>query len=276
MTSIDPGHPGQAGAQDVEAYERQRRSFENIAEAYDRYRPTYPDALFDDIRSYADLAPDDRILEIGCGTGRATVPLAAWGNPLLAIEPAPAMADIARANVRSFTNAEVRTARLEDGIESGSFGLVASAQAWHWLDPVTRVERVADALYAHGTAAVIGNIQVTPEDNLPFWERVQDVYRKHTPGMEHKGAFRKPDEMPQHPLAGSDLFVDLEQRGHAWHWTLNTADYLGLCSTHSAKAALDPDTRKRLFDGIAELIEAEFDSHVTEHYVALAGLARRA
>lgn len=259
-----------------ELYERQRRSFENTAEAYDRFRPTYPDALFDDVRSYADLAPDDAILEIGAGTGRATVKFAAWGNPIVAIEPAPPMADVARANLSGSANVEVRTARFEDaGVETGTFGLVACVQAWHWLDTDARVQRLAATLYAHGTAAVIGNVQVTPPDNLAFWERAQDVYRRHTPGMEHQGPFRTPDDLPEHPLIGSAEFEDLEQIGHPWHWTLNTQDYLGLCATHSNKAALDSQTRERLLTGLGELIDAEFDGHVTEHYVALAGLARK-
>jgi SAM-dependent methyltransferase len=257
-------------------HERQRRSFETTAELYDRYRPTYPDTLFEDVRAYADLAPDDSILEFGAGTGRATVKFAMWGNPLLAIEPAPAMADVARRNLAPHDNVEVRTTRLEDaGIASGSFGLVSCAQAWHWLDESSRITRIADALYAHGAAAIIANIQVTPEHNLPFWEQVQDVYRKHTPGMEHQGEFRKPDQIPEHPLLGSEQFEDLEQIRHPWHWTLDTADYLGLCATHSNKAALDSDTRERLLAGIGELIDAEFDGHVTEYYVAVAALARK-
>ncbi|MEX2540046.1 MAG: class I SAM-dependent methyltransferase [Actinomycetota bacterium] len=259
------------------AWDYQRRTFEQTAEAYDRYRPSYPQALYDDIRAYADLAPDDQVLEIGCGTGRGTVFFAEWGNPVLAIEPAPAMADVARRNLASFESVEVRTARFEDaGMEHNSFGLAACVQAWHWLDPETRIQRFADVLYAHGTAAIIGNIQVAPEDNLPFWVRVQEVYREHTPEMMHQGDFRKPDEMPEHPLDGSSLFYDLAQIGHAWHWTLNTEDYLGLCATHSAKAALEPEIRHRLLAGIGELIDAEFGGHVTEHYVALAGVARRA
>lgn len=228
------------------------------------------------MRAYADLAPDDRILEVGCGTGRATVRFAEWGNPLLAFEPARAMADVARRNLASFDNVEVRTVRFEDsGVDDGSFGLATCAQAWHWLDEDTRVQRFADALYAHGTAAIIANIQVCPPDNLAFWERVQDVYREHTPGIDHQGEFRRPDDLPEHPLAGSPLFADLQQIGHPWHWTLPTDDYLQLCATHSNKAALDPGTRERLLNGIGELIEAEFEGHVTEHYVALAGVARK-
>lgn len=257
-------------------YERQRRSFEHTAENYDRYRPSYPDALFEDVRAYADLAPDDAILEIGAGTGRATVKFAAWGNPLVAIEPAPPMADLAHANLAAFPNVEVRTARFEDpGLEANSFGLVTCAQVYHWLDPATRIDRIANALYAHGTAAIIANVQVTPEHNLPFWVRVQDVYNAHDPDLAHKGEFRKPEDLPPHPFEGSDLFEDLAQRGHSWHWTLPTERYIGLLQTHSPHAALEPEIRESLCAGIADLIDREFDGHVTEYYVALAALARK-
>lgn len=259
-----------------DVWERQRRSFEGTAETYDRVRPEYPDALFDDIRAFADLAPDDFILEVGVGTGRATRHYAAWRNPLTAIEPAPAMADVARRNLAAYDNVEVVTTRFEEAdLPRSRFGLVTCAQAWHWLDEATRVQRFADLLYAHGTAAIVGNVQVCPADELAFWERAQDVYREHTPGMEHQGAFRGPDDLPEHPLGGSSLFEDFEQIGHPWQWTLPTEDYLALCATHSNKAALDADTRERLLNGLGELIDTEFDGHVTEHYVALAGLARR-
>jgi SAM-dependent methyltransferase len=263
-------------SEDAEVLERQRRSFEHTAAEYDHYRPSYPEELFEDIRSYADLAPDDRILEVGAGTGRATVHLAKWGNPLLALDPAPAMADVARSHLASFANVEVQTARFEDGVESSAFGLVAVAQAFHWLDPDTRVRRIADALYAHGTAAIIGNVQVTPEHNLPFFVRVQDVYNRHAPELAHKGEFRRPDDLPPHPLEDSNLFTDLQTFGHPWHWTLPSQLYIGLLSTHSPHAALNESVRKALTEDIAALIDAEFDGHVSEYYVAMAGVARRA
>jgi SAM-dependent methyltransferase len=261
---------------DAETRERRRRSFELTAEAYDRFRPGYPDALFDDIRAYADLAPDDAILEIGCGTGRATLPVAAWGNPMIAIEPAPAMADVARRNLGSHPNVDVRTARLEDeSFDRGSFGLVTCAQTYHWLDRETRIRRIADALYHFGTAAIIANVQVTPEDTLPFFVRVQDVYTAVAPDIAHQGEFRKPDDLPGHPFDSSELFVDLEQRCHAWHWTLPTEQYIGLMQTHSPHAALPSDVRERLMAGIADLIDREFGGRVTEHHVAMVSLARK-
>jgi hypothetical protein len=205
------------------------------------------------------------------------VKIASWPHPIVALEPAGAMADVARANLEGHDNVEVITTTFEDWrIERNVFGLVLCAQAFHWLDPPTRLQRISDALYAHGSAAILANIQVTPDDNLPFFERVQDVYRVHAPALMHKGPFRRPDDLPSHPFEGSDLFVDLEQVGYPWSWTLRAQDYVALMSTHSVHAALPADDRMRLTDGIAELIETGFGGSVTEHYVALVGLARRA
>jgi SAM-dependent methyltransferase len=262
---------------DAHVREQRRRSFEHTAERYERYRPTYPEALFDDVRAYADVAPDDAILEVGAGTGRGTLHLARWGNPLLAIEPAPAMADIARANVAEHAHVEVRTTTFEGaGLERNAFGLVAVTQSFHWLDPDTRVERIHDVLYAYGTAAIINNRQYNPDETRPFFERVQSVYLEHAPGLEHEGAFPGRDDEIEHVLGGSPLFTDHEFAECPWEWTLSADDYIGLMSTHSPHAALDPDVRARLLDGIAALIDAEFGGSITEHYVATAQLARRA
>ncbi len=186
------------------------------------------------------------------------------------------MAERAQRHLASLDNVDFRIERFEDAdLPRDTFGLVTCAQAWHWLDEATRVQRIADVLYAHGTAAIIANVQVSPEEHLGFWIAAQDVYRTHAPELAHEGEFRKPDDLPEHPLGGSSLFEDLEQVTCAWEWTLDTDTYLELCATHSNKAALDEDTRERLLNGLAELIDTEFGGHVTEHYVAVAGLARR-
>lgn len=263
-------------SEDPTIRERQRRSFEHTAEAYDRYRPGYPEALFEDIRSYAALPPGDRILELGSGPGTATAPMAAWGNPILCLEPAEAMVDLARRKLASFPNVDFRACTFEEwDSESGAFGLVAVAQAFHWLDPQTRTERIAAALRTRGTAAVFGNAQVTPPEHLGFFVKVQDVYREHAPELMHHGDFRT-EPCQGHALRDESAFVDLERRQYPWEWTLSTDQYVSLMATHSPHAALPDDVRARLLTGIAHLIETEFSGSVTENYFAVLHLARRA
>ncbi len=53
---------------------RLRATFDGAALLYDEVRPGYPEELFDDVVSLSGIQPGGRVLEIGCGTGRATVP----------------------------------------------------------------------------------------------------------------------------------------------------------------------------------------------------------
>ena len=70
----------------VEEAKRLRVTFDGDAERYDRARPGYPAATFDDLLALTGLGPGARVLEIGCGTGQATVPLAERGCQIVAVE----------------------------------------------------------------------------------------------------------------------------------------------------------------------------------------------
>ena len=61
--------------------------FNEVAEEYDRHRPTYPDALIDRACEVGGLGPGATVLEIGCGTGQLTRSLLARGLRVTAIEP---------------------------------------------------------------------------------------------------------------------------------------------------------------------------------------------
>lgn len=78
-----------------------RLVFGEVAELYDRVRPSYPDALVDDVVELAGAGNGARdaplaALEVGAGTGKATVMFAQRGVTVHALEPSAAMAAIAR------------------------------------------------------------------------------------------------------------------------------------------------------------------------------------
>src|SRR5215467_2058128 len=132
-----------------------RNTFGGVAELYDRVRPGYPPALFDDIAAIAGLAPDSRVLEIGCGTGLATQPLAERRFAVTALELRDEMAAVARAKLAQFPNVLIETAAFERWpLPSEPFDLVASAQAFHWIDPDVRFHKTVQALTPSGWLAL--------------------------------------------------------------------------------------------------------------------------
>jgi SAM-dependent methyltransferase len=80
---------------------RLRTTFTEDAELYDRVRSGYPPELFDDLAELTTVGKDRRVLEIGCGTAQATVPLAWRGCHVVAVELGEQMVGIAQATEHS-------------------------------------------------------------------------------------------------------------------------------------------------------------------------------
>ncbi|HYX58713.1 MAG TPA: methyltransferase domain-containing protein, partial [Streptosporangiaceae bacterium] len=112
--------------------ERLRRTFDAAAARYDRVRPEYPGALFDDLVALAGLKPGDHLLEVGCATGKATRPLARRGYRITCVELGTELAAVARQNLTGL-EVEVVQAAFEQWQAPHPFGLVYAATAWHWI-----------------------------------------------------------------------------------------------------------------------------------------------
>src|SRR6266702_3675986 len=130
-----PCHGAQIGQYGV--MRQQRLVFGEVAELYDKARAAYPDALIDDVIGFAGAdGAGLRALGVGAGTGKATVGFAARGLEILALEPSAAMAAVAMRNCQQFPGVRIEPASFEGWpAEPGGFGLLYSAQAWHWVQP---------------------------------------------------------------------------------------------------------------------------------------------
>lgn len=63
-----------------------RESFDKDAKGYDKSRLSYPDEVIDWIIDKTSVSPGETLLEIGPGTGQATLPLARRGYPIHCVE----------------------------------------------------------------------------------------------------------------------------------------------------------------------------------------------
>ncbi|MDT4937101.1 MAG: hypothetical protein QOG80_772, partial [Pseudonocardiales bacterium] len=124
-------------------------SFGDVAEAYERHRPSYPEALIDDLVA----ARPTNALDIGTGTGKAARLLAARGVPVLGVEIDTQMAAVARR-----FGLDVEVASFETWHADGRmFDLVISGQAWHWIDPAVGVPKAASLLRPGALLALFWN-----------------------------------------------------------------------------------------------------------------------
>lgn len=130
--------------------------FDEVADEYDRARPMYPDALVDRACEVAGLGSGDPVLEIGCGTGQLTRSLVARGLRVTAVEPGGNLIRLAGQNLAGTGSVELVNARFEDAaLPRGYFRAVFSASALHWVDPAVGWRKIAGALAAGGTLALL-------------------------------------------------------------------------------------------------------------------------
>ena len=147
--------------------DQRARSFEHNAAAYDEVRPGYPEPLYDRIIAYGRLTSATRALEVGVGTGKATLPLARRGFAVWGLEPGAPLAATARANLASFPRVEIETTSFEAWTAPpGAFGLAYTAQAFHWLDANRRLPTFAEVLHAGGVLAIFGHSEADPGPSI--------------------------------------------------------------------------------------------------------------
>src|ERR687886_691504 len=157
---------------------RLRSTFDEVASLYDEVRPGYPERLFDDLASLSHTGPGSKVLEIGCGTGQATLPLARRGYRVLCVELGANLAAVARTKLADYPNARVLACSFEEwSLQKGAFDLVVSATAFHWVDPQVRYRKSSQALRSDGSLALIWNRPDPEGSSEGFSEALEDLHR---------------------------------------------------------------------------------------------------
>ena len=248
---------------------RLRATFEEVAELYDRARPTYPAAVFDDLAELGRLRPGSRVLEIGCGTGKATVDLARRGFRLVCVELGPSLADLARAKLRPFPDVEVITAAFETW-EPGArrFDAVVAFSAFHWLDPETGYRKAAEALTPTGVLAIASSEHVAGRDS--FWAGVQEDYDAVDPREDNRPP-PAPEEVPDllAEMEASGCFRALAAPRHVRELVYTAETYIDVLETYSGHRALDAAVREELHRRIRRRIAGRPGGRVVKTYLTI-------
>ncbi|MFE5210121.1 class I SAM-dependent methyltransferase [Streptomyces sp. NPDC056600] len=247
------------------------RTFDEDAELYDRVRPGYPPELYDDLADLTGAHPGARVLELGCGTGQATVPLAARGYRVTALDAGPRMAAVARRNLAHAPAAQVLTTDFETWpLPEEPYDVVLSATAFHWIDPAVRTVKAADALSPGGALAVI-RTQHVQGGTEQFFVDVQRCYERFDPdtppGLRPPAPEAVDSSDHAEEVARSGRFGPTVFRRHLRDLTYSTADYLDLLRSYSNHRALPQRSRDGLLNCVAALIDGTYGGRVTKRYL---------
>ena len=236
-----------------------RLVFGQVAERYERVRPSYPEALVDEVVALAGGGP---ALEVGAGTGKATAMFARRGVTVHAVEPSAEMASIARRRCADFPGVTIEETDFEDwhGDRNG-FALVFSAQAWHWVSPELKYVRAREALADRGLLAAFWNRpdwgRCAMRDELAAaYERTAPDFGP-DPGPMHPGSQIAPDRWEDWDaeIAAAAGLEDPRTRFYEWDAEYTAQRYLELIATTHDHILLADDTRDVLMQAVGNVIE---------------------
>ena len=252
---------------------RLRETFEEVPELYDRARPSYPAELFDDLMALGGLAAGDRILELGPGTGKATVSLAERGFRVVGVELGEGLAAVARRNVAAFPNVEIVNVPFERWDTDERFDAVTAFTAFHWIDPEMRYEKSAELLRAGGALAVVETEHVLPKGGDSFWVEVQDDYDAVVPSPDNRPP-SPPEEIGDlgEEIAASGLFPHVAVRRYLWETPYTADEYIAVLDTYSGHRSMADDERDELYRRIRGRIG---ERAVTKTYLFTLNVARK-
>jgi SAM-dependent methyltransferase len=256
--------------------EQLRQTFDQAAEQYDRVRPEYPEALFDDLVALAGLKPGDHLVEVGCATGKATRPLARRGFRITCVELGDELAAVARQNLAGF-EVEIVQGQFEEWQPDEPASLVYAATAWHWIDPAVRYQRAAQALRPGGHLAFWEATHVFADGGDPFFGEIQDIYDEIGEGMPPGWVSPRAGELPDDRagIEASGLFEVTGVRQYDWERVYSAEEYIGLLSTFSGHIAMADWKRQRLYGEIRRRLSLRREHSVRRHWGAVLHVARR-
>jgi SAM-dependent methyltransferase len=218
--------------------------FGNSADAYERGRPSYPDAAVAYLAAELGLGPATRILDLAAGTGKLTRLLVEGGAEVVAVEPVTAM----RAALERALPGVVALEGTAESIPlpAGSVDAVTVAQAFHWFDADAAIVEIHRVLRPGGGLGLIWNVMGSDTEWLAALRELVHGIRGSVPAYgvsPWQEAFR-----------ASSLFRPLTQRTFDLVHELDEDGLIDRIVSTSYVAALPDADRARLADQVRALV----------------------
>ncbi|QUQ71936.1 class I SAM-dependent methyltransferase [Kutzneria sp. CA-103260] len=140
-----------------------------VADFYHRFRRGYPPAVIDSLVAAFELTSDDVVVDLGCGTGQLTLPIAERVRSVVGMDPEPDMLLRGRSAANGVANVSWMIGSDADlpalgRLIGGRLGAVTVGQALHWMRHEELFHAVASLARPGGGVAVVTN-------GTPLWQQ---------------------------------------------------------------------------------------------------------
>jgi SAM-dependent methyltransferase len=211
------------------------RSFGEVAEDYNRLRPSPPDDAVD------WLLPEhpETVADLAAGTGLLTRALARRVPEVVAIEPDERMAAVLQASSPGGQVRVVRAVGEQLPLGPGTADGIFIQSAWHWLDPDRAIPEITRVLRPGGR---FGAVWITRDRDVDWVAELDQARRPAQPASISPPVREAGQRARTRTIALPDdvTFDKSENASFRYTRTMTVDDFLGMLATYSRIITADP------------------------------------
>lgn len=235
-------------------------TFDTEASKYDKMRPGYADDLFKAIFEYVKIGEGSRVVEVGSGSGQATLPVLKTGCQLTAVEYGENFSKILMDKFGGYNGFKVITGKFEDAeLEENAYDLIFSATAFHWVPEEIGYPKVYSALKPDGAFARFANRPRNSQNDPELAAEIDALYDEYynkaydiKSGTKKWFTEEKAKEISQIPAKYG--FTDITYKLFYRERVFTAEEYTQLLGTYSDHIAIEETIRNEFFSKIEDAI----------------------
>ncbi|MEB3225324.1 MAG: class I SAM-dependent methyltransferase [Synechococcus sp.] len=248
--------------------------YAEATQAYDQYRAPYVPEIIDLICE--QIKPQSLILEIGSGPGNATQHFVARDFPLICLEPNPKACAFASQRFQNYPKLQIINTTFEEWQPNPEkFDTILASTSFHWLQPDTRCQAIANLLNPQGKIVLLWN--TVPQPAPEVFCHILPLYEKYMPSF---ASFENIEVQEQNlknisqGLIDSNCFENLQLTQVIENQNYLPSDYLKLLTTLSPYIALENTVRHKLFTALEAVFTNKNIQIIPTQYICAAHIAQ--
>ena len=235
-------------------------TFDTAVSNYDKMRPGYVDEIYQAIFKYVPIDENSNVVEVGSGSGQATLPILKTGCKLTAVEYGENFSELLKSKFKVFPKFSVITGKFEEvSLEEDAFDLIFSATAFHWVPEKEGYEKVYRMLKKGGAFARFANRPRNCQNEPELGEEIQALYneyynKQHNIKSGTKKWFTEEDAKAISLIPEKYGFTDIKYYLFYRERVFTASEYTKLLGTYSDHIAIEENIRKEFFSKIEDAI----------------------
>ena len=237
-------------------------TFDTATSTYDKMRPGYVKDLYQRIFDYIPVNESSNVIEIGIGSGQATLPVLQTGCQFTAVEYGEHFSELCREKFKEYPGFSVLTGKFEDvALEKESYDLIFSATAFHWVPEEIGYPKVYSLLKKGGAFAQFANHPYRDRGNPALAKEIDEIYNEYYNQYYHKPQkavqeYSEEQAKQKARVAEKYGFEDICYSLFYRIRSFSAKEYTMLMGTYSDHIAIEERVRTKFFSKIEEAINA--------------------